>query len=154
ALAEASTDGSNHILSSTTANVFQIDDLNRLFTKVRRINVAFDGGTPANFSSRGLTDLFVSPEILGDVRSFAYEPMNTRAVPNTDESTAVPLPDSVRQSIYENPSTPEIYGVMLHEVLEFGDAKVYNNLFDTFYSGTPTFAGATDQIVLGVDKGR
>lgn len=154
ALAEARTDGATHIISSTTANVFQVDDLNRLFTKMRRINSAFDGGTPAGFSSKGLTDLFVSPEILEEIRSFAYEPMNTRAIPNTDESTAVPLPDSVRQAIYENAGASEIYGVMIHEVLELGDDKVYNNLFDTFYSGTPTFTGATDQILIGVDKGR
>lgn len=154
ALGEASTDGSNHIIGATTANVFQVDDLNRLFTKARRINVAFDGGTPANFSSRGLSDLFISPEILEEVRSFAYEPMNTRATPNTDESTALPLPDSVRQRIFDNAGIPEIYGVLLHEVLEFGVNKVYNNLFDTFYSGTPTFTGASDEIVLGVDKGR
>src|SRR3990167_1376753 len=89
-----------------------------------------------------------------EVRAFAYEPMNTRAVANTDESTAVPLPDGVRQKIYDNAGTSEIYGVLLHEVLEFGDDKVYNNLFDTFYSGTPTFTGATDQILVGVDKGR
>src|SRR3990167_667833 len=80
--------------------------------------------------------------------------MNTRAVPNTDESTAVPLPDKVRQQIFESAGTPEIYGVLIHEVLEFGDNRVYNNLFDTYYSGTPTFAGATDNLVLGVDKGR
>jgi len=154
ALAEASTDGSTHVIAATTSNLFQLDDLNRLFTKIRRINVSFDGGTPAGFSSRGLTDLFVSPEIMEEVRSFAYEPMNTRAVPNTDESTAVPLPDSLRQQIYENAGASEIYGVMLHEVLEFGVNKVYNNLFDDFYSGTPTFDGVNDEILIGVDKGR
>ena len=155
ALAEATdVDGNTHLISATTANVFQIDDLNRLFTKVRRINAAFNAGTPAASDSRGLTDIFVSPEILEDIRAFAYEPMNTRAVPNTDESTAVPLPDAVRQKIYDNAGASEIYGVLIHEVLEFGDNRVYNNLFDTFYSGTPSFTGATDQLVLGVDKGR
>ena len=154
ALAEASSNSASHLIAATTANVFQVDDLNRLFTLCRRINASFDGGTPANFSSRGLTDLFISPEILEEVRSFAYEPMNTRAVPNTDESTAIPLPDAIRQRIFDNAGTPEIYGVMLHEVLEFGTNRVYNNLFDTFYSNTPTFAGATDELILGVDKGR
>lgn len=155
ALAEASTDGNDHILAATTANVFQLDDLNRLFTLCRRINVAFDGGTPAGFSSRGLTDLFVSPEIMEEVRSFAYEPMNTRGIPNTDESTAVPLPDAVRQQIYNSAGASEIYGVMLHEVLEFGVAKAYNNLFDSFYGGSsPSFDTANDEILVGVDKGR
>ena len=155
ALAEAlDVDGNTHLLAATTANIFQIDDLNRLFTKVRRINAAFNAGTPAASDSKGLTDLFVAPETLQDIRAFAYQPMNTRAFPNTDESTAVPLPDAVRQEIFENPNVPEIYGVVIHEVLEFGDNRVYNNLFDTHYSGTPTFAGATDTLALGVDKGR
>lgn len=155
ALAEAlDVDGNTNLIASTTANVFQIDDLNRLFTKARRVNAAFNAGTPVASASRGLTDLFVAPETLEDIRSFAYEPMNTRAIPNTDESTAVPLPDAIRQKIFETPNVPEIYGVLIHEVLEFGDDRVYNNLFDTFYSGTPAFAGATDTLVLGVDKGR
>lgn len=154
ALAEASTDGSTHVIGATTTNVFQLDDLNRLFTKCRRINAAFDGGTPAGFNSKGLTDIFVSPEIVQEIRSFAYNPMNTRAVPNTDESTAVPLPDSLREEIYRNAGASEIYGVMVHEVLEFGVGKVYNSLFDDFYSGTPAFNGANDEIIVGVDKGR
>ena len=49
ALAEAVTTNS-HLIAATTANVFQVDDLNRLFTLCRRINTSFDGGTPANFS--------------------------------------------------------------------------------------------------------
>lgn len=154
ALAEARDGANTHLISSTTANVFQIDDLNRLFTKIRRINAAFNAGTPTFSDSRGLTDIFVSPETIEDIRSFAYEPMNTRAVPNTDESTVVALPDAVRQQIYESVGVPEIYGVMIHEVLELGDDRDYNNLFDEFYSGTPAFAGATDTLVLGVDKGR
>ena len=152
ALAEGSTNAVTHVISSTTANVFQLDDLNRLFTLARRQNTSFDNGTPAGFQSRGITDLFISPEVMEDVRSFAYEPMNTRGIPNTDESTAVPLPDAVRKEIYDNAGAGSIYGVMLHEVLELGDNRVYNNLFDTYYTGT--FTGATDQIVIGVDKGR
>lgn len=154
ALAEAVTGGNSHIIAATNTNVFQVDDLNRAFTLVRRVNQAFDGGTPANWQSKGLTDLFVSPEIMQEVRSFAYQPMNTRGVPNSDESTVVPLPDAVRQQIFENAGANEIYGVLLHEVLEFGVAKTYSNLFNSFYSGTPTFTVAADEILLGVDKGR
>lgn len=154
ALAEASSNSASHLIAATTSNVFQLDDMNRLFTLVRRLNVAFDGGTPSNFSSKGLTDLFVSPEIMEEVRAFAYEPMNTRGIPNTDESTAVPLPDSLRENIFNNAGASEIYGVMLHEVLEFGVGKVYNDLFDSFYTNTPTFTSASDELILGVDKSR
>jgi len=152
ALAEASTDSLSHILSAGTANTFQVDDLNRLMTRVRRINTSFNGGTPDNLDAQGLTDLFVSPEIVEQIRAFAYQPMNTRAVPNTDESTALPLPDSVRDEIFRNAGAQEIYGVNIHELLEFGDAKKYNTLFDTFYTGS--FTGATDQIVVGIDMSR
>lgn len=154
ALAEAVTGGNSHIIAATTTNVFQVDDLNRAFTLIRRINQAFDGGTPSNWNTKGLTDLFVSPEIMQEVRSFAYQPMNTRAFPNSDESTVIPLPDAVRQQIFDNAGANEIYGVMLHEVLEFGVAKVYSNLFNSFYTNTPTFTVASDEILLGVDKGR
>lgn len=152
ALAEASTNTLTHVINSTTADVFQVDDLNRLMTRIDRINTAWGSYSPSNFDAAGVTDLFVSPEVMEQVRSFAYQPMNTRAYPNTDESTSTPLPDSVREEIYRNPNVSSIYDVALHKMLELGDGKKYNTLFDSFYGGT--FAGATDQIVIGIDNSR
>jgi hypothetical protein len=158
ALAEARTTvGSTtyeHVIDANTDNVFQIDDLNHLLTRGRRINVSYANGTPADYSSRGITDLFVSPEVKEQIRSFAYQPMNTRAVPNTDESTALGLPDNVREEIYRAAGTQEIYGVGITELLEFGVAQKYNTLFDTFYGGTVTMADANDEILVGVDLSR
>ena len=152
AAAEASTNSLSHIIDSTTDDVFQVDDLNRLLTRIDRINTAWAGYTPADNSAAGITDLYISPEIMEQIRAFAYQPMNTRAVPNTDESTAVPLPDGVRNSIYNAPNVQEIYGVGLTKLLELGDGKKYNTLFDSYYSST--FTGASDQIVIGVDNSR
>jgi hypothetical protein len=155
ALAEAKTAGLQHLIQSTVADVLQLDDFNRLITLSKRLNVAFDGaGTPEAAYSRGATDLFMSPECMEDIRGFAYQPMNTRSVINTDESTAVPLPDAVREEIYRNAGASEIYGMTLHELNELGIAKKYNNLFDASYDNTVTFDTANQEIVIGVDKSR
>ena len=152
ALAEASTSGTDHVIASTTADVFQLDDLNRMLTLGKRLNKSFANGTPVAPYSRGITNLFVSPEIKEQIRGFAYNPMNTRAVPNTDESTAVPLPDGIRTEIYNNAGASEIFGISIMDLNELGTTQKYNVLFDSFYSGsTPTFSGTTDEICVGVD---
>ena len=149
--------GDPHVMAATTADVFQIDDFNRLKTKIARLHDAWNGGTPAIIGRKGLTDLFVSPEIMEQVRGFAYQPMNTRIGAQGDAgteigtSTAVALPDAIRTEIYRNVGVPTIFGVALHELLELGDGKAYNTIFDTYYSGTPTFTGASDQILIGLD---
>ena len=51
-----------HVIDSSASGVFQLDDLNRLMTLMRRINESFAAGTPDLASSRGLTDLYISPE--------------------------------------------------------------------------------------------
>ncbi len=156
ALAEAGTNtyankGLSHVISANLAGTFQLHDLNALMTRMRRIYTSFSYGTPADGAGR-ITDLLVSPEIMEDVRGFAYQPMNTRAVPNTDESTAVPLPDSVREGIFNNPNAQEIYGVGLTELNEYGVGEKYNALFDSFYAGT--FVPGTSEIVVGLDLSR
>lgn len=159
ALAEASTGGSLHVITAATASVLQLDDFNNLITRSKRINTAFNGGTPVMPYSRGATDLILSPEGMEEIRGWAYQPMNTRAVPDTTESTAVPLPDSIRERVFNNAGAPEIYGIRLHEALEFGISQTYNTLFDQFDSGLNGpggggFATGTDELVLGFDATR
>jgi hypothetical protein len=156
ALADSSIDtNTNHLISATTAGRFQLDDLNRLWTKVMRIHTSWTGGTPTSLKGKkGLTDLLISPEILEDIRAFAYQPMNTTAVPNTDESTAVPLPDQVRMQFFSQAGVQSIYGVGLHVLNELGVGKEYNTVFDSYYTATgtqPTFNGSTQEVVIGVD---
>jgi hypothetical protein len=152
ALAESSTNGLSHIISATTADIFQVADLNALLTRTRRINTAWNKDTPVGFQSKGVTDLFVSPEIKEQVRGFAYQPMNTRATPDTNESTVLGLPDNVREEIYRAAGANEIYGVNLIELLEFGTTQKYNVLFDNYYSGS--FNSSTDEIIVGIDLSR
>jgi hypothetical protein len=157
AAATATTNGLSHMITSTTAGLLQLDDFNRLLVRGRLISSAFDGGTPATSSARGVTDIFISPTDLADVRAFAYNPMNTRTVDGTTgtpagSSTAMPLPDGVREEIYRSAGTPEIFGISLHEVLEFETTGAYSLIFDSFYAGT--FNPGTHSLVLGVDMTR
>ena len=164
-LAEASTNSQKHVIKSGTAGIFQLDDMNTLWTLVRRLNAAYTGGTPQALQSRGLTDLFVSPEIKAQIRAFAYQPMNTRAgSENTSGATAVALPDSVREEIYRAAGTQEIFGVTIHELLELGKSRKYNDLFDTFAgttayteydaSNSGQFTSSAQELIIGIDASR
>jgi hypothetical protein len=145
-----------HTIASTTQNIFQVDDLSRLITLAKRINSSFAGGTPVAPYSRGITDLFGSPEIKEQVRSFSYNPMNTRGVPNSDESTAVPLPDAIRQNIFNSVGMDEIFGINIHDLNELGLGYKYNVLFGNYATagiaaGGANFSTTTDEILVGID---
>lgn len=153
ALANAnSQDGLTHVISASTAGTFTISDLNRLMTTAKRLRKSWAGGTPVSKPGRGVTDLFVSPEIIEDIRAMAYNPMNTTAVPDTVESTALGLPESMRLEAWNSGGSASFLGVRIHELLEFGVAQQYSHLFDQLYSGTPTFAQNSQEFVLGVDS--
>jgi hypothetical protein len=162
-----------HVIRTGTNNVFQVDDMNKLWTLVRRINAAYTGGTPSNLQVRGLTDVFVSPEVKEQIRGFAYQPMNTRnATANSNQYGVVALPDTVREEIFRSAGTNEIFGVTIHEMLELGLGRKYNNLFGAFANGasyssiadTSLSAGSTtntanfdptaDQLIIGIDSTR
>lgn len=167
ALGEASTTpqgGSalKHYIAAGTAGQFKLDDLNKLMTRVKRINESWAGGTPADPYSTGLTDLYVSPEIKEKIRAFAYNPLNTvggvRTAGGSSTSTesAIALPDGMREEIYRNAGMQEIYGVNIVELIELGLAKKYNVLFDSYISETATLGTAFDpstyQVLVGVDN--
>lgn len=152
AVAGASTNNLSHVIAATSAGLFQLDDLNRLLTRTRKINAAFNGGTPAG-AAKGLTDIFVSPEILENIRSFVYQPLNTRSgAVATSGATAVPLTDSMRDAIYQSAGAAELFGVSIHEVLELSPEGAYNVIFDNYSSAS--FTAGTSQFVLGVDMSR
>ena len=158
ALAEASTNSLTHVVKGTTANEFQLHDLNKLMTRIRRINESFADGTPDPAYSQGVTDLYVSPEIMQNIRSFAYQPMNTRTVGTGND---IALPDNVRSDIYNAAGTQEIYGINIVELNEFGVNKKYNTLFDTFATSGDIdgpagqdFATGTDEILVGIDNSK
>lgn len=169
ALAEASTktvDGTSrkHILASTTADVFILDDLNKLITRIKRINESFSGNTPVQPFSNGITDLFVSPEIKEKIRAFAYNPINTTASAGSGAEARRDqfLTDDLRNAIWQNAGMQSIFGINIIEMIEFGISQKYNVLFNSFTTGqnvpgsnSGAWNGAgTDEILVGVDNTR
>jgi hypothetical protein len=173
ALGEGNTGGQAHVVPSASFNTaggssFGLADLNKLMTISKRINESFSGHTPIAPYSDGITDLYVSPEVLEQIRGFAYNPMYTG-------SPAQALPDNIREDIYRNAGMASIYGVNINEMVELGVGKKYNSLFaavapasgvsnthfalddvegDAGSSTGTAFAAATHELAVGVDNGR
>lgn len=150
--ATSNPNGLNNSIAANTAGYFQIDDFNKMKTRHSRIYESFAGGSIAG--DYGMSDMFLSPERMEDVRSFSYQPLNTRVVPaGATTSTALGLPDSVRERLFDAAGTMEIWGVQLHELKELGVNRKLSNIFNTYYSGTPSFTVASQDLVLGMDLG-
>lgn len=166
-LANSFVDGNNantapanyQIVRSATAGVFQLDDFNTMMIKYRRMISSWLGGTPG-IARPNLTDLCGSPEWMGQLRSIAYQPQNTRGVPNSDESTALAAPDAVRNDVFNKAGIPSMFGIDFHEFNELGVGQIYNNLFATYATGTyvgnggvgsTTFNSASEQVVIGLN---
>ena len=181
-LAKANTNGKDHVIKSNSENQFLLADVNSLITHAKRINTAWNQGTPIN-ANRGVTDLIVSPEIMGEIRAMAYNPINTRthgsstvtgvvgaggssagdAVTGTVDNPGgvIAATDSMREALYNNAGASELYGISLTELNEFGKDQRFNNIFDTVDNNTggfgqagTEFASSDDEIILGLDRSR
>ena len=140
ALATASTNNSNHIITGAGQSLV-LSDLSKLLTRVKRINTSYAKGSTT--SSYGVTDLFLSPEVVGHIREFAY---------NEVGNSGTDLPAGVREEIYRGAGAKEIFGISLHELVELGVDGKYNVLFDSFYGANPTeFDPGTDEVLIGLD---
>ena len=156
-----------HIFRTAQANRLLLDDLNKLFTKAKRINASFVGGTPTG-ARRGITDLLVSPEVVEQIRAMAYNPINTLA-PNgaAVQATSQPiaLSENVRSQIFSQSGLTEFYGVAIMEVLEMGIGKRFNSIFGTVAGSTDyldhgstsassAFTAASEEVIVGLDRSR
>jgi hypothetical protein len=128
ALAEASTNSLAHTIPVTTGGTFLPNDMNKLMTRIKRINTSWTGGTPESLDAKGLTDMFISPEIMEQIRGFAYNPVNNVGAQTTGPVT---LPDGARERVWNSGGMSEMYGVLLHELLELGAGKKYLTLANT-----------------------
>jgi len=140
---------SANVLNPGAGTTFTLDNLNRLMTQVKRINRSYAGGTTTD--AYGLTDLFVSPEVKEDIRAFAYQPVSITTTANAlpTNNVITNLPEGVREDIYRNAGTQEIYGVSIHDLIELGATQKYNSLFKEFYAGS--FTASSDEIIVGLD---
>ena len=178
ALANASTKSStanfdSHIWACELENEFVLADINSLFTLAKRINSSWIAGTPTT-RTRGITDIICSPEIVESIRSMAYNPINTvggdgagaRATDGSQNPLAAP--ESLRDELWRNVGLNSFMGLNILEFNEMGVGQKFNDLFATAAAaGTGagvytsqnsgnsfTFAGANDEIVVGVDRTR
>ena len=166
ALAEARTTpkgGSalKHVIGSGGANLFVLNDLNRLMTRSKRLNESYSGNTAVAPYSNGITHLYISPEMKEKIRAFAFNPLRTHDGATVNNSQAVP--DSVREQIFRSAGSEELFGIKLIELIELGIGKKYNTLFGTFADGSippggaadeTSFANGTDEILVGIDQSR
>lgn len=171
ALANATTNNEQHVIRSAQTGRFLLSDLNKLFTKAKRINTSWNGGTPAERRGRGITDLLVSPEIVEEIRGLAYNPINTKGADGSAPSAAtngLAGTDSMRDAIFNSAGIPEFYGVSIQEYNEMGDGQKWNTVFGAA-AGATAFAdnyavqqngGAAqaiqggEEILVGVDLSR
>jgi hypothetical protein len=164
ALGAAETNGLQHLVSSTTAGTFLLQDFNNLITRARRINTSFSKGTPEGAANaRGITDLMISPELENSIRSMAYNPINTKGAgglalsATQPASNGIAAPDEMRMALYNSAGLPEFYGVSLMVINELGVGQKYNTIFGSVYSpsgGDITFDANSQQVAVGLDRGR
>lgn len=153
--------GNYQIVRTAAADVFTIDDFNTIMTKYRRIVSSWVGGTPVGQPSE-ITDLFGSPEWMAQVRSIAYQPVNTRSGAVTSNgASSIAATDEVRNRIFSNAGLPSLFDVDLHVYNEMGVGQIYNSVFGTYATGTyighggsgsGTFNAASEEVIVGLNK--
>jgi hypothetical protein len=117
-----------------TAGMFSKRIVSLMQTVMRRNS----GGNTASANRGRLSDVYVSPEALEDVRNWGLDQ----------------IPDSVRANIYnatgEGPVT-NIFGVNLHDLDELGEGQDYQNFYTNALGGA---VEASDlELVVGLDQG-
>ena len=163
ALANATTNGKQHVIKTVQDDRFILADLNELLTLAKRINTSWIGGTPTA-RTKGITDLLCSPEVVEDLRAMAYNPINTVEADGTAAGgqQGIAGPDDMRMDIYRSAGIPEFYGIGIMELNELGTSQKFNTLFaanggtyaDADGGDSEAFVDSTDQIIVGVDRGR
>lgn len=171
-LANASTNGKQHVQRANSNGRFLLQDLNELLTLSRRVFTSFTAGTPTNgVSGMGITDLMISPEVEEELRAMAYNPISTKGVLATTPDGSNPgiaAPESVRLGLFNGAGVPSFYGVNLLIFNEFGVGGKFNTIFDTV-AGSTTFtkadgtggaafdgatSGTRDELLLGINRSR
>ena len=179
AVAKTNSSSANHVIKSTNEDQFLLHDVNRLITHAKRINTAWNQGTPLT-QNRGVTDLLISPEIMGEIRSMAYNPINTRGLSSTSTvdipagtdaaggtttvsnpgAGVIPATEQMRNALYQNAGASELYGLALTELNELGKGQRFNNVFGSVLTSgnglghSGDFNKSTDELIIGIDKTR
>lgn len=168
-LVDAETNGEDHVIESafarnaTTPNGsgMTVADFNNLITHAKRINTAWTGGTPEGGSPKGITDLMISPEVMGDLRAMSYNPVNTKGPAGTTGLTSadawIAAPDSFRDSVFTGGGLPDFYGINLMELNELGRRRKFTRVYSSLESqntSLPSWNDGDNEIAIGLDRSR
>lgn len=117
--------------STATAGTFS----KKLLSLMKVAFMRNGGGNSASGNKFNLTDLFISPEAMEDIRSFS----------STD------LSDINRADVEIDPNgtVKRIYDINLHVLTELGENQEYQNYYTNVLSGT--MPGSKLEIVVGLD---
>jgi hypothetical protein len=136
-------DGFHVLLASAVArNIVVYDSLagagsltKRLISLLQQVMRRSGGGNSTSVNRSRLTDLFISPEALEDVRNWSYAEL--------DEVT--------RREIFiaADGELNRIFGVNLHDIDELGVGQQYQNFYTNELGGT--MASGDVEIVIGLD---
>ena len=130
----------DNIVTNATTGAVSLADLNSLLTKMKRLNASYADGTPASAYSKGITDLFVSPEVVANFRAISFTAYE-------DSATAEQVGDGIKDEMWRAGGFGNIFGMNIVEMYEFGTGQKYNTLFDTW--GT---LAATQEVMVGIDR--
>jgi len=156
------TDEAFQVIRSQTANQFSLDEFNRLITLLGRMKGSWwANGTPVG-GAQGITHLVGSLEFLEQIRSIAYQPVNTRSgATATSGATSLAAPDNVRSMVWQTAGIPSFFGVEIVPVWEMGVNRRYNTLFKKYagssayqgyaQTGTAVFDPTTEEAVLALN---
>jgi len=110
----------------------------RLITLLQTFMRRQGGGNSGTVDRAKLTDLYVSPEAMMDIRAWTLDL----------------VPDIVRAQIYNSAETDEttIFGVRIKALDELGEAQEYQNYFANTLGGS--MAASDVEIVVGLDRQR
>ena len=110
----------------------------RLVSLMKTVMRRNGGGNSVTAPGR-LTDLYLSPEAIEDIRNWGVDQL--------DEVS--------RREIYtaadDGGPLTRIFGVNLHDVFEFGDGQEYQDYFTSDLSGS--LEGSDVELVIGLDQG-
>jgi len=110
----------------------------RLVSLMQTVMRRNSGGNSASVGRGRLTDLYVSPEALEDVRNWGLD--------QVDEVT--------RREIYtaseDGAPITRIFGVNLHDIDELGEGQEYQSFFTSQLSGS--LQGTDKELVIGLDQ--
>lgn len=141
-------DGWQTILAAATDRNILVNDPNaaggqftpRLITLLRTFMRRNGGGNSATNNRAALTDLYISPESLDDVRAWGLDL----------------IPDAARNAIYTSPDDGtdmvRIFGVNLHSLDELGEGQEYQLYYTSTLAGS--LAASDYEICVGLDQSR